>query len=308
MPRMTRFSLQILLSSFVLTLTSFAQAETTTAQNCSNIQISIEKLGPVRDQGIAGLCFTYEGADLLTYKLGTRISAIDLALSYFKSSRSQKMSSIYESGGDTFTSIQATKKLGGACTEDVMPSNETFLSPDETNPRIFGAFKWLEQKSWALPESLEAARVIFPALEEDTFDQAARLLTFKDRMHFLQNTACAERVAYSHLVLNYFEAETKSQVPGLIKKVNQQLERNNLIGMGFRSNDLFLKQEEADDNHATTLVGRRWNPAKKQCEYLMRDNFGDQCSIYQNRFECQGGYVWLDEKFLLKNMYEIEYF
>lgn len=132
-------------------------------------------------------------------------------------------------GGDTFTSILATKKLGGACSEEVMPSNETFLNANETNPRIFGAFKWLEQKSWALPETLEAARVIFPGFEEDTFYEASHLSTFKDRMHFLQSAACTERVPSSHLTLNYFEAETKSQVLGLIKKVNRQLERNNLM-------------------------------------------------------------------------------
>lgn len=315
MPTMTRHSLNKSagLGLLILALSNFAftaHAQNTTAQNCGDLQISIERLGPVRDQAIAGLCFTYEGADLLTYQLGTRISAIDLALSYFKSTKLRKMSRVYDDGGDTLTAIEWTVKLGGVCTEELMPSDETFLKANDTDPRIYGAFKTLEDHSWNTVEAYNAAIIIFPYLEEEIFDRAAKLNTFKDRIQFLQENACTERIAFDHLKLNYFEAVKRNEVPGLIKKIHRQLENNNVIGMGFRSNDLFSKQEEDDsDNHATTLVGRRWNPAKNQCEYLMRDNFGGQCGdTYQSHFECKGGYIWLDEKFLLKNMYEIEYY
>lgn len=292
----------VLLSCLVLLSAGNTLAQ---ASNCEPVNIDIERLGPVRDQAIAGLCFAFESADLVSYKFGHRVSALDMAMSYYGKTRLQKFTSVYKTGGDSETTLAGANPTG-FCSEEEVPSDEQLIGTKET-PKTYSNFEWLEKNSWAKAEAYSRAAEIFPNLTEVDFNKAGKIKNFKERMRFLQKSACRNRIN-EKVALTLVSADKKTEVPELIKIIDQQLNANNVVGIGFHSNDLYSNESRNDDdNHATTLVARRWNSSKNTCEYMMRDNFGTKCEVYQKHFECEGGYIWISEAFLLKNLYEVEY-
>ena len=46
------------------------------------VDLRNQALGEVRDQDSIGWCYAFAGADLLTYKLGKKVSAVDVAMNY----------------------------------------------------------------------------------------------------------------------------------------------------------------------------------------------------------------------------------
>ncbi len=48
-------------------------------KNCGDVNLS-SKMGPIRDQDTMGWCYAFAAADLLSFKLGQRISAASLAI------------------------------------------------------------------------------------------------------------------------------------------------------------------------------------------------------------------------------------
>lgn len=281
-------------------------AQASTPESCSSVRLSEKRIGPIRNQGISGLCFAYEGADLLTYKLGYRVSALDVALYYLKFSSHKKISDVYANGGDTLAPLNNGARMG-FCSEQSLASDEDRVDFSETpHAKIYDSLMWLEKHGWKTDQSFLVAQSIFSNLSYSHFQTAADIKNEKARFNYLQRVVCPEKTALSNIKLEYREAARRSEVPALIETVNQQLQKNNITGIGFHSNDLY-SIKDTYDNHATTIIGRRWNSEKNRCEYLMRDNFGSQCEVYEKGLECEGGNIWLSEKFLLKNLYEVEY-
>ncbi len=108
------------------------------ADHCSNVDNRSDLLGPVRNQDSVGWCFAYAAADLVSYKLGTKISAFDLGLSYFQTKEGKKtiikasdkptdINNPYKTdyaGGAIQNSIATLYKQGGACKEDDLHSDD----------------------------------------------------------------------------------------------------------------------------------------------------------------------------------------
>ncbi|MEK6627382.1 MAG: hypothetical protein AABY53_02055 [Bdellovibrionota bacterium] len=285
--------------------------QASTEQSCAPIRTSLERLGAIRNQGVSGLCFAYEASDLVSYKLGFRVSAIDIAMSYLKSTQYNKMSDIYNNGGDTKPALAEASRTG-FCAESSMPSDEDRIDfSSEPHAKIFDSFMWLEKNSWDDPVGFKMAHDIFPKLTVNNFQAAVEQKKIRQRLSYLQQGACKNRVPYSKMKFVHKLAQKPQQIIKLVQVINQQLENNNIVGIGFYSNDLYRSDlnihTSDDDSHGTTLVARRWNTEQNSCEYLMRDNFGAQCDLYQSGLDCKSGMIWVNEKFLLKNLFEVEY-
>ena len=50
-----------------------------------------------------------------------------------------------------------------------------------------------------------------------------------------------------------------------------------------------------NDLHSTLLVGRRFDGKSGECQYLIKNSYGSDCSEYDPRHTCEGGYVWVGE-------------
>jgi hypothetical protein len=276
------------------------------ANPCTNISFPRQALGPVRDQGISGLCFAYEAADLISYKTEKRVSALDLAFAYFQSiEKFKKMADVYQNGGETGPTIAATTSRG-VCLEEDVPSEETIVDDAKQLGKIQSSFARLDKISWNSDEAARLAKELFPRLQKSDFTAASLIKKKKERLAYLEQAACSKRVETASLKFVYREiGKTFSRYDGL-KLIDEQMDRANPVGIGFHSNDLFVLKD-ADNRHAATLIGRRWNEGRGSCEYLLRDTFGEQCDSYKGRFECDRGTIWIDTAFLEKALFEVEY-
>ncbi len=72
-------------------------------------------------------------------------------------------------------------------------------------------------------------------------------------------------------------------------------------------------------NHASLIIGSRWNKKQKSCELLVRNTWGTGCKSYKKGYpaasstvkgqdvKCEGGNIWVDYKELEKNIYRVQH-
>ena len=292
---MLRFFVFIFLFSSAL---SFAGEK-----SCAPVSLPLKSMGAVRNQGVSGLCFAYAAADLASWATGMRVSAIDLALYDFKLSKYPRFSDIYRNGGDTVLAVNTAAKEG-FCLEERSPSDEAFFdfSVEPATP-IYAAFNDLEVLSWDSNEAYTAARIIFPHITPSDFKDASRFRYSKRRILELQNANCPQRNVVPGFQMKSYFGGSASQY---IAAINRELNQGQIVGIAFHSNAIYNLEEEAD-GHAVAVVGRRWNEKTNSCEYQLRDTFGDSCEDYRRDVECDGGYLWVKESTLRKNIFEVMY-
>lgn len=58
--------------------------------------------------------------------------------------------------------------------------------------------------------------------------------------------------------------------------------------------------------HASVVIGSRFNKATKQCEFLIRNTYGEKCKYHED-FECESGQIWVDHTSLSKNIFQVNY-
>jgi len=291
-----------ILKSFILASACLAGVSSAAdSVRCKPVSIDLKSMGPLRNQGVSGLCFAYGAADLASWALGRRVSAMDLALYEFRNSKAKKMGQVYNNGGDTADVFNSAAK-DGFCSEMESPSDEPHID-FSANPRapLFDAFKVLDKNNWDNKDTFTAARKIFPNLSCEAYLAASAKRTVRARILALQKQNCRTRFTASHLSLSSEYPENSAASFALI---DRELNSKKPVGIAFHSNDLYTDQDEYD-GHSVALVGRRWNSESRSCEYLIRDTFGKQCDIYKSHLDCQDGYIWVSEKFLKKNIFEV---
>lgn len=294
------------------------------------------KLGPVRDQGTMGWCYAFVAADLVSARTGKRISALGSAIAYneenptYRRLEGEPPSQIqipgkkspvpilsskggfveeiphYQThGGNTLKCLEAMKKRG-ACLEEDLNSEDNGIT-------------WLNQNLKRLDEvqrsrveetcrnGYEAAQNLFPEIAGKTFSKILGHITDEQLVTELARVQCKPRID-----VNLEFAEVKASDAGLlpmIEALDAQITAENPVGIAY--NPDFLKDRESfseEANHASTIVGRRYNEVSGECEYLLRNSWGRGCGQYV--YECepgQEGNVWIPQGALARSLRDIQY-
>jgi hypothetical protein len=72
----------------------------------------------------------------------------------------------------------------------------------------------------------------------------------------------------------------------------------------------FYPFRESIGAHVSTVLGRRYDKRKQECQYLVRDSFGSNCEQYRlgdNVRECHEGYLWIPENVFMDMIASISY-
>ena len=276
--------------------------------DCSDVQVDAARLGAIRNQGVSGLCFAYQAADLISYKFGQRVSALDLAIHYLRATHGHGLRSVYKGGGDESPALETGKQIG-FCDESDLPSEEDKVDVNNMPlTKIYGSLKKLEEKDWQNRNAFSLAKNIFPLITRSDFEEALQQSSERHRIFFLQERTCHHRYQFNQFEFTSLEVGKDHSSAQVIERLDQQLELKNLVGLDFNSRDIYLPLRKPIDHldpefvHAVTITGRRWNMNKGTCQYEIRDNFGSQCEVYQEGYDCHEGYLWVDRQFLEKNM------
>ena len=167
-------------------------------------------------------------------------------------------------------------------------------------------------------KKVEAATLLFPRLDLRDLIKVANRSIRETYLYELSRWGCDaiplkkknERYKVRHLDLAKYD-DLYSSKTGLIgvRAIDQQLGKGNPVLIGYpgetltdpeqalRTSRRLEEVEDTDADHASILIGRRWNPrandGKGQCEYQLKNTWGDDCDTYHSSLECSRGIVWV---------------
>lgn len=284
----------------------------TEAKKCQpNIDMRNPSLGEVRDQDSVGWCYAFAGSDLLTYKLGKKISPADMAMNY----NDGWVNSLFKKagygeqdfdGGWAEKSIEATKAKGGACLEQNLRSEDNgystlFSTLDEINR---------SKKNSTTPSSFNcsnAVKSIFPNLAPREVQEAIDKYSRTELLSMLSDKACKPRLNIGGLKTKSHFAILESGRNQLFEEIDKQFSKRNIVAIAYNAESLMNKDTKKTGFHESVLVGRRYNSKNGECEYLIRNSWGRGCSSYDEYFECDQGNIWVAKSVLVKGLRNVSY-
>ena len=308
-------------------------------KSCTNIDLRGSKLGPVRDQDGAGWCFAFPAADLLSYRLGKKISAASINFSYhdYNKLSSEKSATFFiVDEGSPNTAIE-TAINHGLCLEEEIASESPYpyrqkLDLIESETLKFGEQNPYRQKldliesetlkfgEQTLCEDLNAMNfflsnipTIFKSItEKKIIDIYNSKLTPMKRLDEVMENSCNRIKPQEEIKIknHYFGSHPTEKRFEMFPLIDDQLEKENPVSLGYNVLILFGIQCPKDKacNHASLIVGRRWKKSedgKEQCQYLIRNSWGRGCEGYI--YDCEEGNIWVPKEELLLHSKDIQY-
>jgi len=102
--------------------------------------------------------------------------------------------------------------------------------------------------------------------------------------------------------LKNLTVRTISNQADIFPNIDEQLTKGNILGLHYKAQMLYnFKGNAMVGNHASSIVGRRFNPKTMSCEYLLRNSWGKSCGMYDEHYECKDGHVWIAEDYFKYN-------
>lgn len=296
----------------------------TTESDCSQIDFRDTLKMKIRNQNKVSWCFAHAASDYLqyTYGLSDQISAADIAINYSQSSLSKLIGFLKRINNSEARSLPAqtgfikiaVKKIipQGYCPESALPSEEwTRVDQNGTESKV------------EIRQSLLDVAALQTLVKNGGLSSAADLpwyFRFKniDASQFFDLLKSSKK---GRLILNIRAAacdgerrpfgtnqiHSDFQIRGknVFKNMNASFDRDMPVTIDFFSDILrnFDNPKRNISNMHTVLVyGRRFDRTTQQCNYMIKDSYGEQCTKYDAKIPCENGYVWLPENKLFRAM------
>ena len=286
------------------------QSEAAAKKSCGKPVNLSAGFGPSRNQDSVGWCFAFASADLLSYKMKKKISAADVALSYFNQEKSAlkrwwsgKKQSEYE-GGFEWDALEAASNKG-LCLESKFNSEDNGLNQMSGALDRIQAIKnsWSKYVSGACEQDLRTVRALFPQMSLGDVNHAILTSTQSSFVSKLATEACEprEQVKVAIKITTAFGPDKSS----LFTEIDTQLNAQNPSAIEMKS--AILKDSMATysgGNHSVMAIGRRFNERSGQCEYLIRNSWGPGKFTHDPIYERDDkGHVWIPKEKLNDSVY-----
>lgn len=289
-------------------------------ENCSSVDLR-PKMGPVRDQDSSGWCYAFTASDLISFKIGKRISAASLAVQ-FNNDRNPWWRRIFSGPESSMSGGQPNKatEIGlekGLCLEEDFPSeysgNGEFGAKD-----LHDYMQKLEEETNRKERAQLQKAIFMSALPMGTAWKLADFLCFNctksqpqpvisvsqqgnaqdladviERSNVnnvfrkLEKKMCdGKRIQIPNLKIHYAQEDEEKSIESrksLIGMLDAQLDKKEPAGISYYFSFLSREDGGREYPHASVVVGRQINPATKRCEYLIRNSWGKKCSGVGNK-------------------------
>lgn len=275
-----------------------------------------------RNQDSIGWCYAYTGADLLSFKLNKKISAVSLYNSGQDIEADIDVNGTPKGGDIKHTIDNYLAKKNGLCLEEDLPSSDFKFCVYRTyNDFLNGLLTTVREK-----------RIEQAALSNQCFEKDLANAFPASNIHFIRQHA--ERFGTRKLIEALYDNQCKNlsfkglkvgskalyapqtKPSDMIKKINDELNNNNIVGVGYDYNKLDNVNDRGD--HASIVVGRRTNPETGACEFLVRNSWGKDCeqkegpglSCHKNcdASGCRySGHFWVSENRLRDSLIGVTY-
>lgn len=271
------------------------EAVKTEQKSCTSVDMR-KDLGPPRSQDSTGWCVSFSVADMVSYKLKKRVSAADVAISYYKNDawdilRQIGITEDQFAGGLTTGAFRAAKN-NGFCLEKDFPSEDNSGAgyANRLN-EVDNLGRKIIRENGNCDEFVKKAAQMFPNATtkdmRDILEHSYRDEYFKK----LVDKTCKKRIDGKNLDMNFFIKTTQSSFG---KKIDELLSTDKPVEISYSGALLSNDQTRlGTSDHSSLLVGRRFNPQSGQCEYLLRNSWGTSCGYYDSNYSCEKGNVWI---------------
>ncbi|WII71166.1 hypothetical protein QJS83_11915 [Bdellovibrio sp. 22V] len=96
----------------------------------------------------------------------------------------------------------------------------------------------------------------------------------------------------------------------LFETIDYALENGRIAAIGYNAYNIMEPEEGADTKHAdhsSVIAARKMVQGK--CQYLIRNTWGSDCSIYYKKFQgrCEKGNIWITKEELKESLYSVVY-
>jgi len=280
----------------------------------------------MRDQGDISWCYAHAAADYLqfTNRIQVQISAADIAVTYNKRRWPRFLRWIYGSvvpeTGFIRSAIWDISEIG-YCPEEYFPSDtwtkrimigenkgQTIQMPLlKAVKEITDMVANIKKGIYLIPNDLPFVYE-FKDMTHEQFYDAVFVNSTGNVLDEIRSASCdAHRKPFSKeigsIMMNFKNSNSFAQM-------NQVLDSKNPLTVdyfyGFLNNiDSYKKT--VGELHTTLLMGRRFNEASQECQYLIKNSYGPDCAEYDKRHTCEAGYVWVGESSLYDAMTSFVY-
>lgn len=298
----------------VLAQNSFA------AGTCENVDLR-EQLGPVQNQDGTGLCYAYTAADLVSFKMGRRVSPLDIALQYTK----RRDEIMWRGAGNKYLNqIEDERKKdifhGGWVRYALQYSNDVgFCADEKINSsevgRDRGLYKGLvnlnqltlhqynlDSSNGSSCGKFAEIQKIFPGVSMRELQDAANRSNVMDIGANVSNEACEPRLTTKTPVRfkNLHNEGNPSEIlrSSDFDQIDRVLNSKQPVSLSIFMDKVYSFGKSSIANqprHAITLAGRKYNPATGKCEYILKNSWGPECDRYF-KVRCENGYLFIPEE------------
>lgn len=287
-------------------------------RTCSNVMnlkypLSVEK---PKNQDTIGWCYAYTASDLIAHAIGKNPSAVYIAM--LENNRFWNRVFGETEGGHIETALGEMIEKG-ICLEEDMPSTDYQFSQEgkdlgQVFNRVLELRRDYIRRSFntqlimnnLCSENLDLFRdlhQVFPGLNMAELGSILTKGSATGAFKRIVNKSC--KISRDD-DLKSLKVQTEEKTEKIFSTIDEQLNKGNILGIGYKSAILTNSQANSQANsrvadHASSIVGRRFNPKTNTCEYLVRNSEGKACATYSKDYECNNGHIWIGEEFFNYN-------
>ncbi len=295
------------------------------AEGCTTIDFRNEFPLKMRDQKSLAWCFAHASADNLQFaeKTNVQISAADIAINYGKSS-SSKIINLFQrwtnkgAGSENRPNEYGLAKFAsqmiieqGYCPESYFPSE------DWQRVSANGQVKSVQiatavNEIYALAADIKSRKINTPSqmpyfyqfknIDSETF---FTILAKNDKTKILDKVRMAACDSVRIPFRKDIDVDMKLNVSGVIKAMNQSLSSGRTFSLDVY-NQIFSNIDSSKNGltnlHTVMVYGRKYDAARRQCLYMVKNSYSESCAGYDPRLHCDKGYLWFPGSVLQKNM------
>jgi hypothetical protein len=275
----------------------------------------------IRDQQDLSWCYAHTAADYLQFyhRIPEQISAADIAIRYNRRFwpillQILKGNEVRQYGFLRPALWDAMEQ--GYCPEAAFPSDEW--------SRVSGSTEAGEVERQPIGAAILQILALHAKVQEGRVRKAGELPYFYefrgiDKNRFFEILASSER---RDLLLNLRDAACEGRRKALPRAVGRismrprgasafERIRGHLESGIPASIDYFdgvLEdstgfKRNLNNIHTSLVVGQRFDASRGECQYLIKNSYGEDCSEYDPRLTCEAGYLWIGEKALSRALF-----
>jgi hypothetical protein len=295
-------------------------------EGCTSVDLRTHFPLKMRNQGDISWCYAHAAADYLQFynKIPVQISAADIAVNYNKRRWPRLLKwlrgGVVPETGFIRSAIFDISSIG-YCSEDYFPSEtwtKRIMTGDHAGETVQVPLEKAVQEIFNLVHHVEAGFYLIPSdlpfvyefkgLSHQAFYDAVFTNPTGSVLDELRSAACdSHRLPFpkdiTGMVMNFKGKNAFSQINDVL---NQHSAVTVDFFYGFLEN-IDQYKTTIGELHTTLLMGRRFNSNSNECQYLIKNSYGTDCTSYDHRHQCEDGYVWVSEASLYRAMTSFVY-